>query len=178
MYFFFFFSDLSPEELQIVNATDLGFELPNNFIDNARYQVEEADCTYLAEMPPIIERTILRVLPRMYAIDPITPFFFLKMGILPTWVISWFMTAQLPSRANRTTLFYRSLHAIEHYRRVVFTEDPDDPMEPMEDVEPQAKDDDDGDDDDDDPAPRAKGKGKGKSSLKVGLKFPKSPKKP
>lgn len=164
----------------MMKQTDLGFELPVNFIDHPRYQVEPGDCTYLAEMPAIVERTILRILPRTYTIDPLTPFFFIKMGILPTWVVSWFMTAQLPSRAQKMTLFYRSLHAIEHFRRVVFSEDPDDPMM----LEGQEEEDhdkpDDEDDDDDEPRVKGKGPGKGKSTkspMKVKMGFSKKAKK-
>jgi len=33
---FILLSDLSAEDLAIINNSDLGFEIPNNFIDNPR----------------------------------------------------------------------------------------------------------------------------------------------
>jgi len=96
---------------------DLGFEIPVNYVCQDKKFVPNAlEAEFLSQVPDLIFGVIRHVLPRAQTVDPITPFYFLKMGKFPKWVVKWFVEAQRPSRFGNATLFFRALHCIEQIR--------------------------------------------------------------
>lgn len=93
----------------------LNFELPTNFVDNARYKVEEKDLLPLENMPRVVSEHVIRYGGPDMPMDALNPFFFLKRGELPYFVLNWFMGHQ-PKRLATMTRFYRALHLMEMYR--------------------------------------------------------------
>ena len=108
-------ADLSEEDKALIADDDLGFEVPINFIAQ-NYEPEATDEEFLSRVPDLIFGVIRAVLPMSNTIDPITPFYYLKMGKLPMWVVKWFVQSMRPSRFGNATLFYRSMYLIEQLR--------------------------------------------------------------
>lgn len=108
-------ADLSEEDKALIADDDLGFEVPINFIAQ-NYEPEATDHDFLSRVPDIIFGVIRSVLPMSNTIDPITPFYCLKTGKLPMWVVKWFIQSMRPSRFGNATLFYRSMYLIEQLR--------------------------------------------------------------
>jgi len=109
----FYFVDPSPEIQQLINDDQLGFEVPANFIDHPRYIPTDQERAFMADVPSLIFDIIHHVLPEHPTLDPLTPFYYLKTGQLPMFVVKWFIDAQKPSRLSNMTLFYRAMHCIE-----------------------------------------------------------------
>ena len=89
------------------------------------------DMAFLSNIPDFIYTVISNVLPKNPTLDPLTPFYFYKMGRLPQWLVKWFIKSQNKRRLANHTLFFRAMHHIETVRgycheveEVVVVEDP------------------------------------------------------
>ena len=112
----FHFVDLTPEEQALVENDELTFEVPVNFVDHPRYRPTDKEKEFLAATPDLIFKIISNILPKNPTLDPLTPFYYLKIGKLPFFVVKWFIDAQKPSKLSNMTLFYRAMHCIEAIR--------------------------------------------------------------
>jgi len=112
----FYFIDPSQDILDMISDDQLGFEPPNNFVDHPRYRVTDSEREFMSDLPSLYFDIIHHVLPQNPTLDPLTPFYFMKTGQLPMYVVKWFVQAQKPSRLSNMTLFYRAMHCIEHVR--------------------------------------------------------------
>lgn len=91
---------------------EMQFELPNNFVDSDKYRVPDISGL---EVPRVVFNHVIGYAGRDVPLDPLNPFFFLKRGDIPIYVLNWFLNQQ-SRRFSNLTRFYRALHMMEAVR--------------------------------------------------------------
>lgn len=91
------------------------FELPSHFVDLPKYKMSRKDLDRLGGMPNIVSDLVMKYGGKEMPYDPLNPFYFLKRGELPKFVLNWFMNQQ-SRRVSTMTRFYRALHMMEFHR--------------------------------------------------------------
>ena len=90
----------------------LQFELPINFVDAEKYR---APSVIGLDVPHVVANHVVGYAGRDTPLDPLNPFFFLKRGDIPVYVLNWFLNQQ-SRRFSNLTRFYRALHMMEAFR--------------------------------------------------------------
>lgn len=106
----------------------LPYELPINYVDNPRYLPSEEQRAFLEDIPDCIAEAVIDALPVSIPINPFNVFYYVKRGLIPIWVLKWFIRGQGRSRSSAMTRFYRALHLIEIFREGVYFGHGNDPL--------------------------------------------------
>ena len=77
------------------------------------------DILGVPDVPSVVEDFIRKAGGADVPVDPINPFYWLQRGILPIFVLNWFLNIQ-SHRFSNMTWFYRALHMIEHYHGAIY----------------------------------------------------------
>lgn len=107
------------DETQAIRALTLGFELPKNFLNPEKYRPDHSPDDQFAGVPDVITNTLFRAMDANVPIDAFNPFIYVRNGILPEFVVAYFM--QMVGRRVKSTMsrFFQAMHLIEMYREYV-----------------------------------------------------------
>lgn len=96
---------------------DIQLDIPSKLhLDNYRPAVSIPEQQW-SSIPEVVSDTILGVLGPEVPINASMPYAYLQAGLLPHFVVAYFMTIQKPKKTMRySTVFGRAMHLIEEFR--------------------------------------------------------------
>jgi hypothetical protein len=115
---FLSFIDLDQSNIDLGPLLDIVLEIPLDLnLHQPRFMrsgpVSDAQW---GMVPELISDAIFGVLGPQIPIDPSMPYVYVQAGVMPHYVVSYFMDIQKPSRASYETRFGRAMHLIEDFR--------------------------------------------------------------
>jgi len=117
------FSFILPDatEFAIVSANTFSFDPPAKF--SSKEVASERDYRALASrepLPDVITAAVKEYLPESLPISPMLVFVYVKQGLLPPFVVNYFISIQPGKTTSVSTKFFKALHLIEAYRASVY----------------------------------------------------------
>lgn len=97
----------------------LSFELPRNFINPDKYRPDQSPDDLFAAVPDVITRSIFGVMDVNVPIDALNPFVYVRNGLLPEFVVVFFMNMVAKRIKSNMSRFFTAMHLIEMYREYV-----------------------------------------------------------
>lgn len=115
---FSFLGEEDDETVQI-RGMKLGFEIPKNFLNPEKYRPSTIPEAGFAAVPDVISSAVFQAMPAEVPIDAFNPFIYLRNGVLPEFVVVYFMRMVSVRIKSNMTRFFTAMHLIEMYREYI-----------------------------------------------------------
>lgn len=108
---------LDDDEVQAIKGLRNDFGIPKSFGNSEKYFPVRLDVQSFETVPEVVGNAIFETIGLDVPFDPMATFIYVRNGLLPEFVVAYFMEFQLPKRKiSEGSKFYRAMHLISMFR--------------------------------------------------------------